>query len=132
MGRPMIIAADGQRLTADELLARAFRVLGDATRLRVLQILTRDGEMSQSQLVNALGLAQSRASEHLACLAWCGFVTTSRRGREVVYTIAGSEIMSLIEDARRFMAQHESALTSCATLDSESPLPARTSRLADR
>lgn len=127
MGRPTIIAADGQRLTEDELLARAFRVLGDASRLRVLQILARDGEMTQSQLVSTLGLTQSRASEHLACLAWCGFVTASRRGRGVIYTIARFEVLSLIEDARRFMAQHKSALTSCATLDSESRHPAATS-----
>jgi DNA-binding transcriptional ArsR family regulator len=119
VGRPAIITRDAQMLPTHELLARVFRTLGDASRLRIVEALTREGEMSQSRLIAELGLAQSRASEHLACLAWCGFVETSRRGREVIYRIAGTEAMSLLDMARTFMAQNESALGSCATLDGE-------------
>lgn len=67
-------------------LARFFRVLGDPTRLRIIQVLS-DGECSAGELVAAVGGLQPRVSTHLACLRHCGFVESERRGREVVYRL---------------------------------------------
>src|SRR2546430_8919317 len=67
--------------------ARYFRVLGDATRLMIIDALT-DGERTVGELVDLVGQAQPRISTHLACLRHCGFVTTERRGKEVVYRLA--------------------------------------------
>lgn len=52
--------------------ARFFRVLGDPTRLRILELLHR-GERSVGELVAAVGQPQPRVSTHLACLRQCGF-----------------------------------------------------------
>ncbi len=65
-------------------LARFFRVLGDPTRLRILELL-QGGERTVGEIVAAVGQPQPRVSTHLACLRHCGFVTAERRGREVVY-----------------------------------------------
>jgi ArsR family transcriptional regulator, cadmium/lead-responsive transcriptional repressor len=67
--------------------ARFFRVLGDPTRLHILELLE-ERDLAVSELVAAVGQPQPRVSTHLACLRHCGFVTTERRGKEVVYSLA--------------------------------------------
>src|SRR5881409_2436906 len=82
--------------------ARFFRVLGDPTRLRILELLE-EGEHSVSQLVADLGQSQPRVSTHLACLRHCGFVTTARRGKEVVYRLALSGLDRIVDRASEAM-----------------------------
>lgn len=119
MGRPAIITEDATGLPSHELFARVFRTLGDASRIRIVEALARNSEMSQSELVAALGLTQSRASEHLACLSWCGFILAERRGRGTVYRLAGVHAVALVAMARMFVAENAPALGSCATLNQE-------------
>ena len=69
------------------LVARYFQVLSDGTRLQILQELS-GGERKVTDLVAAVGGGQSRVSNHLACLRWCGFVATRRAGREIFYSLA--------------------------------------------
>lgn len=119
MGRPVIMAQDVAGLAPHELFARVFRTLGDASRLRIVEALTRKGEMSQSELIAELGLTQSRTSEHLACLSWCGFIQAERRGRVSVYRLTGTHATALVAMAREFVTENGSALGSCATLNTE-------------
>ncbi len=53
-----------------EALSRYFRVLGDPTRLRILEALL-ERERTVSELVHVVAAPQSRVSNHLACLKWC-------------------------------------------------------------
>lgn len=76
--------------------ARYFRVLGDPTRLRLLEALL-DGERTVSQLVELVGAPRSRVSNHLACLKWCRLATAERRGREVVYRLADERVRVVLE-----------------------------------
>jgi hypothetical protein len=69
------------------LLAKFFRALGDPTRLRLLELLLQE-EKSVSECVAEVGLAQSRVSTHLGCLADCGFVQARREGRYAYYRVA--------------------------------------------
>ncbi|MDP9281740.1 MAG: metalloregulator ArsR/SmtB family transcription factor [Chloroflexota bacterium] len=63
---------------------RAFhRALGDATRLRVVQILATEGEFPVSELVRRLGISGPLMSWHLRRLQRAGIVRTERVGREV-------------------------------------------------
>jgi DNA-binding transcriptional ArsR family regulator len=59
--------------------------LGDATRVRILQMLTEHGELPVSDLVARLGQAQPKVSNHVPCLRWCGFVATRRDHPSVYY-----------------------------------------------
>ena len=79
-----------------DVVSRYFRILGDPTRLRIVEALL-ERERTVSELVDLLGAPQSRISNHLACLRWCRFAESERRGRTVVYRVADERIASLLE-----------------------------------
>ena len=112
-----------RRATADEsaahpqLRARAryFRVLGDPTRLRLLELLL-DGERTVSELMSVLNAPRSRVSNHLACLKWCGFAVSERRGRQVVYRVADSRVREVLHLSRALSSEHCDELASCTRI----------------
>jgi DNA-binding transcriptional ArsR family regulator len=120
VGRPGIVTPEPIALPEHELLARVFRTLGDATRLRLLEILVERGEANQSELVDAVDAPQPRVSEHLGCLAWCGFVTSERDGRTVTYRVIDPRAERFIALAREFLTENAVAVGCCTTLDAES------------
>src|SRR5207237_1128480 len=64
-----------------DLVAKYFRGLGEPTRLRILELLRDEGELSVGELVKRLGVPQPKVSNHLACLRWCGFIEARREHR---------------------------------------------------
>lgn len=95
-----------------DALSRYFRVLGDPTRLRIVEALL-ERERNVSELVDLLGAPQSRVSNHLACLRWCRFVESERRGRTVVYRIADDRARQLLELAASLAEPNCDHLASC-------------------
>ncbi len=95
-----------------EALARYFRVLGDPTRLRMVEALC-TGERTVSELVAITGAPQSRVSNHLACLKWCQVAEAERRGREVVYRIADPRVEQVLGLASRLASEHGEHLAAC-------------------
>jgi DNA-binding transcriptional ArsR family regulator len=104
-----------------ELLAKYFRGLGDPTRLRILQLLGETGELPAGELVRRLALPQATVSTHLACLRWCGFVTTRREHRAVIYRVADSRVQSLVAGAAALLEDNAEHVACCRTIDE--PLP---------
>ncbi len=100
------------------LTAKFFRGLGDPTRVRVLQLLM-ERERNVSELVDETGVLQGRLSSHLACLRWCGFVTSRREGREVFYSLADGGIPRLLSLAEEFLADHADSVDLCRVIDTE-------------
>jgi DNA-binding transcriptional ArsR family regulator len=96
-------------------LARFFRVLGDPTRIRILELL-HVGERSVGEIVNAIGQPQPRISTHLACLRHCGFVTAERRGREVFYRLALNGVEEILTRARWAMEPIGERLATCTRI----------------
>ena len=95
--------------------ARFFRVLGDPTRLRILELLS-TGERTVGELVAAVGQPQPRVSTHLACLRHCGFVSTERRGKEVVYRVALEGLDKLLDQAAAAFDPIAERLASCTRI----------------
>lgn len=104
--------------TAPEALARYFKVLGDPTRIRILEALL-EGERTVGELVAAVGAPQSRVSNHLACLKWCRFVRSERRGRRVVYRLADPSIGALLKGSHGFVSRNAEHLSSCRRIGPE-------------
>ena len=102
-----------------DLLAKYFRVLGDPTRLRILE-LVRDGERSVGQIAERLGQAQPKVSNHLACLRWCGFVETRREHRTIHYRIADARVAEVIELGRGLLRDNADHVAACGRVGGES------------
>lgn len=119
IGRPVIVEATPVALDDTELVARLFRALGDATRLRIIELLLQEGELHQMEIVRRLGASQARISEHMVCLTWCGFVETRVEGRRTLYRVANRQVRGLVDRARNFLEQNEAQIGSCRTIDKE-------------
>jgi DNA-binding transcriptional ArsR family regulator len=92
--------------------ARYFRVLGDPTRLRMLEVLL-DGERTVQEIAGAVGAPRSRVSNHLACLKWCQFVAARRQGRHVLYRVADLRVGMLIAAAGTLSVERCEHLAGC-------------------
>jgi len=95
--------------------ARFFRVLGDPTRLRILELL-QGGERTVSDLVREVAQPQPRVSTHLACLRHCGFVDTERRGKEIVYRLALNGLDGILDRAMAAMSPVAERLATCTRI----------------
>jgi DNA-binding transcriptional ArsR family regulator len=107
-------------------MAKFFRALGDPTRLRLLEYLL-DAEHTVSECVEHVGLAQSRVSTHLACLADCGYVQVRRAGRYAHYTVGDARVAELVTLARALVADNRCAITGCQRIDAHMHSPAHDS-----
>jgi DNA-binding transcriptional ArsR family regulator len=99
-----------------DLVAKYFRALGDPTRLRILQLLRAEGELSAGELTRRLGQPQPRVSNHLACLRWCGFVTTRRDHRVIYYRLADDRVAALLELADGLLASNADHVAACCRI----------------
>jgi len=95
-----------------------FRSMADVTRLRIVQHLAR-GEARVVDLTDALGLAQSTVSKHLACLRDCGLVDYRVEGRQSFYTLTLPELMDLLAAAEGVLAATGCAVALCPTYGTE-------------
>ena len=98
--------------------ARFFKGLGDATRLRILELLL-ERERSVGELVELLDLPQARVSTHLACLRWCGYVQARKEGRWVWYHVSDRRIEKLLELADELAVPNAQHLASCTRIGPE-------------
>jgi ArsR family transcriptional regulator len=64
-----------------------FRMLADATRLRILMLLQREDELCVCELTHALDLSQPKISRHLAQLRDADMVLARRAGLWMYYRI---------------------------------------------
>lgn len=67
-----------------EELQKVFKTLADPTRVRILRLLERE-ELVVQELMEVLGMAQSRVSRHLAILREAGLLDDRRDGTFVAY-----------------------------------------------
>lgn len=79
---------------AVHLVAARFRALGDASRIRLLNLLMQ-GESSVQDLVEASGMTQTNVSRHLGLLRREGVVARRKDGKKALYRILDPNIEKL-------------------------------------
>jgi len=116
-----VLSASPFRLPAapleTDLVAKYFRGLGEPSRLRILQLLRDEGELSVGELVERLGLPQPQVSNHLACLRWCGFIEARREGRTVHNRIADPRVAAILELAQSLLADNAEHVAACCQIE---------------
>src|SRR5207245_8736315 len=100
-----------------DLVAKYFRGLGDPTRLRIVELLREEGELSVGELVERLGEPQPKVSNHLACLRWCGFVHARREHRVVFNRIADERVIKMLELAHALLEDNEEHVAACCRIE---------------
>jgi DNA-binding transcriptional ArsR family regulator len=99
------------------LLAKLFSGFANSTRLSILLLLAQRGEMKVGELVDELGAPQPRVSDHLRCLAWCGYVRVRREGRNAFYTVADERVMQILELGEELLQDNLEHLEACNDIE---------------
>ena len=95
-----------------DLQAKLFRGFADPSRLSVLMAL-RAGPLTVGEIVEATGLSQSNASNHLGCLRDCGLVVAEQEGRYVSYHLSDDRVGELLELAETLLADVARGVYEC-------------------
>ena len=79
-----------------EQAEQMLKILANKNRLMILCSL-QDGEMSVSELNEAVPLAQSALSQHLAALRKAQIVSTRRESQTIYYRVVDKSVMAILE-----------------------------------
>src|ERR1035437_8297534 len=79
-----------------EMIAARLRIIGDPTRIPILDLL-RDDELSVTQLTEQLVASQQNASKHLGTLLHAGIVARRKDGNSSIYSLADRGVYELCE-----------------------------------
>jgi ArsR family transcriptional regulator, cadmium/lead-responsive transcriptional repressor len=99
-----------------DLVAKYFRALGDPTRLRIVELLEAEEELSAGELTRRLAQPQPNVSNHLACLRWCGFVDTRRDHRMIYYRLADQRVAAMLQLAHGLLDDNADHLAACCRI----------------
>jgi DNA-binding transcriptional ArsR family regulator len=113
---PLVDVLPKQEIQQLQLTAKFFRGLGDPTRLKILDLLL-ERERHVTELVDLLQVPQGRVSSHLACLNWCGYVTTTRQGRNRYYRVADKRVRKILDLARDMVANNAEHIWACTRIE---------------
>ena len=98
------------------LLAQFFNGFANSTRLSILLLLARQGETKVGELVSELGAPQPRVSDHLRCLALCGYVKVRREGRNAYYSLADDRVLEMLCLGEAMLRDGLEHLEACAVI----------------
>ena len=79
-----------------EMIAARMRVIGDPTRIRILDLLRTD-ELTVTQITEQLDTSQQNTSKHLGMLLQAGILTRRKDGNNSIYSIADRGVYDLCE-----------------------------------
>ena len=92
-------------------LADTFKVLGDATRVRMLDVLSR-GELCVGDIAEVLGLSESAVSHQLRLLRNARLVRQRREGQMMIYALDDQHVIKLFAQAHEHVRERDAQTTS--------------------
>jgi DNA-binding transcriptional ArsR family regulator len=98
---------------AVQALADTFRILGDPTRVRILDVLA-SGELCVCDLAELVGISESAVSHQLRLLRGMRLVRPRRAGRQVYYSIDDHHIISLFQQGLRHVSETHPSIVAVA------------------
>lgn len=96
-------------------ILKAFRLLADPSRLRILLLLEKE-ELSVAELQGVLSVTQSTLSTHLAQLKQAGLVEDRRTGKNVLYRIKHIRVPGLMDVLHQGAAEIPEAVRDVESL----------------
>jgi ArsR family transcriptional regulator len=97
-----------------ESVAETFRMLGDPTRVRILDALG-TGELCVGNLARSVGISESAVSHQLRLLRGMRLVRPRRSGRQIFYSVDDQHIVELLRLAVTHVQEPAHAAPLAAT-----------------
>jgi ArsR family transcriptional regulator len=94
-------------------LAETFKVLGDVTRVRILDAIARS-ELCVHDIAQLIGLSESAVSHQLRLLRGMRLVRPRRAGRMVFYTLDDQHIVRLFEQGLEHVQERNGSSAGAA------------------
>ena len=76
-------------------LGELFKIFGDSTRIRILDVLTRQ-ELCVQEIADALSMTQSTISHQLRILKQAALVRARREGKAIFYSLADDHVAMIM------------------------------------
>jgi DNA-binding transcriptional ArsR family regulator len=105
---PKGVHSSSSALSRTELLVR-LNALADDTRLRIIELLTQEGELCAQDIIAKLDLSQSSISRHLSQLSATGYITERRRDVSKCYSLNPERINDTMKALKLFLHQKQPA-----------------------
>ena len=86
-------------------LVQVFKLLADETRLKILFMLMREGELHVSALCDRLQQSQPAVSHHLALLRVAGLISARRDGKHNFYSVQKGRFHDIIAELFQSITQ---------------------------
>lgn len=102
MSNSSYVLLDTSAVTA---LAETFRVLGDVTRVRILDAISRS-ELCVGEIAELLGLSESATSHQLRLLRNMRLVRQRRDGKSIYYSLDDQHIVRLFEQGLEHVTEN--------------------------
>ena len=99
---PQGVQMSSPDLSRSELLVR-LNALADDTRLRILQVLSQQGELCSKDIMTVLDLSQSAASRHLQQLSATGYLSERRVEGAKCYSLNSERIQDTLQALDYFL-----------------------------
>ena len=80
-----------------EKVAHVLKALGNPIRIRILDLLRHQGELSVSQIGTQIDAEQSLVSHNLANLKTNGVLQSRREGKNIFYSLKMKEVIKVLE-----------------------------------
>ena len=84
-----------------ERMAERLKILAHPHRLRIIEILDLCREAPVLDIMSTLGLQQATVSHHLNTMRRAGLVRAERRGKQVWYSIADPNALTILDCIRK-------------------------------
>jgi DNA-binding transcriptional ArsR family regulator len=87
-----------------EAAAAMFRLLGDPTRIRILEALAEQDELCVHEIADSVGTTDTKVSQAMRLLRTAGIVRNRRDGRHVHYRLDDDHVRTLLSVSRAHLA----------------------------
>jgi len=87
-----------------QALAETFRILGDPTRVRIVDALS-EGELCVCDIAEQVGISESAVSHQLRLMRTMRIVRGRRQGRCVYYTLDDQHVLDLFQQGLRHVSE---------------------------
>jgi ArsR family transcriptional regulator, lead/cadmium/zinc/bismuth-responsive transcriptional repressor len=104
MTRQLSSLRTGRDPRPTERIAEFFKLLGDPTRLRIVYALA-GGELSVTEVSDAIELSPSAVSHQLSLLRRARLVAARREGKQIFYRLDDDHVSTIIAMAREHLEE---------------------------